>query len=143
MVVTEGKDFSLFCGRLILSDWVIEIFAEVAKVKFGGLFLPQLRKTIPFTRYHQKATMCLWSGKWPCWSGWRGWKAVEAHGRRHDGKLVHGTFDDKLCPLHRKEDVRPPPAGFAFVDLLSMQHLNIVFVLRCMLAKGCISVFTG
>lgn len=68
---------------------------------------------------------------------------MEALGRRNDGKLVHVTFDDKLCPLHKKEDVCPPPAGFAFVDLLSMQRLNIVFVLGCMLAKGFISIFTG
>lgn len=51
---------------------------------------------------------------------------VGALGRSSNGKLARGAFEDKLCPLRKKEDVCPAPARFAFVDLLSMQHLNII-----------------
>lgn len=98
------------------------------KIRF---FSSQLRKTVPFARCHQKTTMCLKGWKKPevwqvallAWLEGRG--GAGALGRS-DGTLARGTFEDKLCPLHKKEDVCPAPAGFAFVDLLSMQHLNII-----------------
>lgn len=126
------KRFSLFCRRLMLSDWVVETFADEAKTKFGVFFSSWLRKTVPFARCHQKITMCLKGWKKP-----EGWQAAllpwpeervgaGALGRSSDDKLAHRTFEDKLCSLHKKKAVCPAPAGFTFVDLFSMQHFNII-----------------
>lgn len=80
LLVLRETDFERL-GYRSLCGW--------SKGNIWGLFLLQLRKTVPFTMCHQKATMCLRSGKWLCWPSWRGWKGGEALGRRSDGNMGH------------------------------------------------------